>query len=359
MAGFRFPVVCFFLIGSCSIAGAQPASIDPLAERVHALERLVKRLQAERSVGTWETYGCVPDDPTFDNGPLLSRILAEQGRSIGVAPIGAARDYYVSSTIVWPKRHGGALLGAGGYTGMLRGRNPGVTRIIWNGPPGVPMIDYKAAGGRISQVVIQGALAPTAKNAAIGILVESDKGPPTGKLVTDQVTLANLDVGIKCVDYPTPLFAAHLTHYALQFHQVRLPYWVDNRQSVCHTFFKVDFRNGFQQALRFDAGGALNIYGCYVGNCDGSTLLYLGKTDSGSGAYEIHGLQADGNAKRLRLVDHGKFKCRVRIGGSISITAIRQGLADPIVLERDGPSEQADVQIDCTNGIRWPKGKDN
>jgi hypothetical protein len=123
---------------------------------------------------------------------------------------------------------------------------------------------------------------------------------------------------------------------------------------MCHTFFKVDFRTGFQQALRFDRGGALNVYGCYVGKCDGGTLLYLGRTDSGSGSFEIQGLQVDGNATKLRLVDHGKYACRVRISGSYSITAKRNGLADPVVLERDGPSRFTDVRIDCTNGVKWP-----
>jgi hypothetical protein len=116
------------------------------------------------------------------------------------------------------------------------------------------------------------------------------------------------------------------------------------------------FRIGFETIFRFDEGGPLNVYGCYVGKCDGGTLLYIGRSDSGSGAYEIQGLQVDGNAKRLRLVDHGKYAHRVRISGSYSSAAGPP--ADPLVLQREGPSRYAKVHIDCTNGVRWPKRDD-
>jgi hypothetical protein len=309
-------------------------------------------LMAQRA--TWDDYGCVPNDPKADNGPALSRILAEQGRGIDVAPVGKARDYYVATTIVWPKRHGGALLGAGGYASRLTARSIGVTRLVWNGPPKQPMIIYRGSGARISQLVIQGALPPATFKAACGILVEGDNGPPTGQLVTDQVTLANLEVGIRCVDYPKPLWGGHLIHYSMQFHGVRIPYWVENPQSVPHTFFGLIIRNGYEVALRFDRGGPLNVYGCYVGQSSGGTLLYVGRSDSGSGSYEIQGLQVDGNAKRLRLVNHGKYAHRVRISGSYSSAAGPP--AEPLVLARDGTSRYADVRIDCTNGVRWPSG---
>ena len=343
-----------WLLSLSVLAQVQPPTLDPLSSDVRALEAAVNKLQAQRTRGTWDDYGCVSDNPKVDNGPLLSRILLEQGRSIDVAPVGKARDYYVSSTIVWPKRHGGALVGAGGTTLLVRTRNPGVTRLIWNGPPNVPMIEYWGAGGRISQLVIQGALDATkTKPAAIGMLVYSDRNPPSGKLVTDQVTFANLDVGFKFIAEPVGNQGGTCKHYALAFHGVRIPYWVDNRQSVNHRFYDVEFRKGFETALRFDHGGALAVFGCYVGDNDGGTLLRIGTSSASNGCFEIYGLHCDGTGRRLTLVDHGKYAHRVRVSGSCAKLAI----ADPPVRQREGPSPFADVQIDCTNGVQWPKSR--
>jgi hypothetical protein len=329
---------------------AEPATLEAVTKRLNALEQLVATAQTERAPVTWEDFGCVASDPQVDNGPMLSRILTEQGRTINSAPAGGPRDYYVSTPIIWPKRYGAALVGSGGYGVSTNHRGIGVTRLIWNGPPGQPMLIYRALGGRISQCTFKGGFAAN-QCAGCGILVENDKGPATGMLVTEQVTLETLDIGIKCADYPRKLWANNLTHYSLQFHKVRLPYWVTTRQSVCHTFYDLRIRNGYEQGLRFDEGGPLNVYGCYIGQCDGATLLYIGRSDSNGGAYDIQGLYVDGNAKNLRLVDHGKYAHRVRISGAFSKTATA---AEPLVLERDGASPFAEVRIDCTNGIQWP-----
>ena len=198
--------------------------------------------------------------------------------------------------------------------------------------------------------MIQGALNKASKPAAIGMLVYSDRNPPTGKFVTDQVTFANLDVGLKFIAEPVGNQGGTCKHYALAFHGVRIPYWVNNRQSVNHRFYDVEFRSGFETALNFELGGALAVFGCYVGDNDGGTLLRIGRSSANNGSYEIYGLQCDGSGRRLTLVNHGKYAHRVRVSGSCA----KRSVADPPVVQRKGPSPFADVQVDCTNGAIWP-----
>jgi hypothetical protein len=338
-----------FLILIFTRAPAQTPVGESLVRRVQSLEQLVKQLQTERSRLTWDDFGCVPDDPEADNGPMLSRILAEQGRSIGVAPVGKARDYYVSSTIRWPKRHGGALLGAGGYAWILGSRNPGVTRLIWNGPEGEPIIEGPLSGARVEQLVLQGALKAGQPRAGVGILLSNDVGPPTGFTTLDQIAYCNLDYGFKVDDQPRPMHGNLITHIAPLWYVVRIPYSMSTQQSVCHTIFNGNVKIGYERVFDIEAGGPINVYGLYVGACDGATLLRLGRSMS---EVNIQGLNVDGNAKNLRYVDHGKYAGRVRIEGMVAKAATE---AEPIVLEREGPTRYADVKIDCTNGVRWPK----
>ena len=52
---------------------------------------------------TWDECGAKPDDPNFDNGPILSRILAAQcERKIKTCPVGCLGDYYIKTPVVWP-----------------------------------------------------------------------------------------------------------------------------------------------------------------------------------------------------------------------------------------------------------------
>src|SRR3989304_9313851 len=112
----RFALALLASLAVSTSLPAQPgAELDrnflALSERLTRLEALVAAQEAERPLLTWDDCGAVPDDPTFDNGPVLSRVIAEQGRWRKTAPFGTARDYYVRTTIQWPKRQGGAPVG--------------------------------------------------------------------------------------------------------------------------------------------------------------------------------------------------------------------------------------------------------
>lgn len=339
-------VAVLLLLGSIPLtARGQQVRLDP---------------SAFRSDAVWDKYGCRGEDPKFDNGPALSKILVEQGSTIDVAPVGRMATYYVASTIEWPARHGCALVGSGGYTfGMPIAQ--GCTRLVWNGPPGQPMIRYRGSGGRIERLILQGApLNPTEKwrstppIASEGILVEARLSPPSGNLITDQVAFTWLETGIRCINEPDANHADLMTHYSPLFHRVRNPYVVDCDQSVVHTIYNMDVRTGYQTVFRFDRGGILNVYGCYLSRSRDATLLYLGKPTSTNGTYEISGLQVDGSVADLVLVSHSRYAHRVRISGA----ANKRRLAAMPVENREGrPSRFVNVKIDTT-GLQWPPPKE-
>src|SRR5215204_90303 len=104
----------------------------------------VQATQFAKPILTWEDYGCKSDDQTFDNGPVLSRMIADQAaRKLKTAPVGTLGDYYIKTPINWPGVYGCALEGSGGYAFAVRLKNIGCTRIVWNGPSGGAMLNYR------------------------------------------------------------------------------------------------------------------------------------------------------------------------------------------------------------------------
>lgn len=333
----------------------QPVDVSALNTRVEQLEKFVASITRL----TWNDYGCVPDDPTFDNGPVLTRMLAAQGDTILVPPVGTMRVYYVSTPIEWPKRTGGALLGSGGlsiqlpdpqYT--LHKQGGGVTRIIWNGEPGRTMLDYVGCGGRIENLIFQGQPVqnndtPLDRMASVGILVETGTTPPTGELVCRNVGFFCLDRGLACVGEGG--HADTITMYSPLWAHVRIPYQTDADQSTVHQLYAARVLSGYEIAFDCRRGGDLAVFGLYVGASRDATLLRVGTSGANAGCFEIYGLKVDGSAKNLRLVEHGQFVHRVRIQGHVGSSAT---LAKPMVLARE-PSPTKDIQIDCFNA-QWP-----
>ncbi len=250
-------------------------------------------------------------------------------------------------------RFGGALCGSGGYTYSIAVKNVGATRIIWNGEFGQPMIIYRGSGGRIVRLILNGGPLrhPNYPSlAGTGIVVEARISPPCRNLVTDQLSITQCDVGLHYLDTPDHNHADQQKHFALLMHHVRLPYWVEGMQSAVHWLYGFDLRSGWETAFKFDQGGPLNVYGCYVGGDNSGkplTLLQIGRSNDYGGCYEIHGLQVDGSIKNLRLVDYGKYAFRVRIDGNVGF---KTQLADPFVVARDRPAQDiADIKLDVRN----------
>ena len=154
-----------------------------------------------------------PNDQSFDNGPVLSYCVQH---SIPV-PQG---NYYIQTTIEWPLPFGGALIGSGGYTYAIGGKNIAATRIIWNGPAGGTMLRYLGNGGRIQQITFMGGLplSPYPVVAGCGIEVPAQSSPPVGNLVTDQLAIDQCDVGLHYLATPDGNHADQQKHYGLLFH---------------------------------------------------------------------------------------------------------------------------------------------
>jgi len=313
---------------------------------------------------TWDDAGCLADDPTFDNGPLLSKMLSDQGDTILVPPVGTMRAYYISTPIIWPRRSGGALLGSGGYghamaDGQYRGHKQGggVTRLIWNGEPGEPMIVYQGAGGRIENLMLQGQPlekynSPLDQCAGAGIRIPALSKPSAGNLTTRNVAFIAMDKGIETVNEPSGNHADQLSHYSPLFHRVRIPYSTDCNQSVIHSIYDMDVRGGYETVFDFKRGGKLNVFGIYLGDSINRTVLSIGKATCNNNDFVIRGLEIDGSVVGMRLVEHGQYVGRVRIDGHVPCGAT---LADPFVLARpdEKPSNNADIVIDM-NGAKWP-----
>jgi hypothetical protein len=306
-------------------------------------------------ISTWDEYGCKADDPAFDNGPVLSRMIADEAaRKLKTAPIGTLDDYYIKTPINWPGVYGCALEGSGGYAFAIRLKNIGATRIIWNGPAGGTMLNYRGDGGRIGRLMLCGGPIENFNTVAgSGIVVEARIEPPSGNLTTDQLAIVQCDVGVHCLATPENNHADQMKHFGLLLHNVRIPYWVEGEQSCAHDFYNVDIRDGWETAFKFDRGGALHVFGCYLGgDLTGKlqTLLYVGRANESNGDFLIMGVQSDQSVKRLRLVDHGTYVFQVRLGGNLPFPA---NLDAQYVFAHDGPTPFADIKSDVRNAP-WP-----
>lgn len=303
---------------------------------------------------TWDECGARPDDPSFDNGPVLSKILAAQcAREVKTCPVGTLADYYIRTPIVWPAKVGGVLEGAGGYTYAYSTPTIGATRIVWAGEPGGTMIDYHGSGGRIANLILQGG--PLTNDyqtvAGDGVRVHAHTEPPSGNLVTQQLAIVQCTRGLHYLATPDNNHADLGKHLFLLAHRVAYPYVVDGEQSCPHWLFGFDCREGFRQAFTFERGGALHVCGMYAGGSRDATLLYVGRSNDHVGRYQIDGLQIDGAVKNLTLVSHGQFLFDCRISGQIGFAA--QLAAQPIVA-REGPSRWANVRVDLGSDYQFP-----
>lgn len=307
-----------------------------LGERLDRQADEIAALKARKSLPLWEDWGCRPNDRTFDNAPKLSAMLSEGG---GFAATNG--DYFCSTPILWPHAGGAFMQGLGG---SVPRDTKGVTRLVAL-DTAQPGIVYSGSGCRMENIVMQG------PGSGIAIRVLNEKGPPTGHLETRNLTLNSWEQGFATALEPATAWATEFTHYSLRTQAVKFPYNVNGEQSCHHVFFAAEFRAGYQSIFRFrngdnkpGCGGPLYVYGIYVGQCNGGTLLDLGLTDSGTGTYEIHGLHTDGTTENLRLLEHGQRAHRVRITGNVHSAG---SLAADFVKNRDGREQRLDIAIDC------------
>jgi hypothetical protein len=274
----------------------------------------------------WEDFGCKANDSRFDNGPKMEAVI----RAGATPAVGG--NYFVKSPIVWPHRSGG----------MLDGRNIATLKSLI---PEGPTIEYWGSDAVIQDVLIDGL------NTGTAIEVKNDNLPPTGHLITRNLTIEQFERGLITTQNPKSLWATEFSHHDLHFRGVKYPYRVTHNQSCHHKFYGVEFRTGFETAIQVDAGGPVYVWGCYVGKSDGGVLLDLGLTDSGTGNHEIHGLHTDGNAKNLILLKHRHRTQRVRITGNVS-TGGGGGLAAEYVINKDGRETLLDIEVDIRGVYR-------
>lgn len=322
-----------------------------LVGRVNELEKLVKEYEARPRPATWEDFGCVAGDRSIDNAPMLSKMLRLGG---GMAC--KAETYHCQTEIDWPHKVGGSLRGCGGSAASKW--QGGVTRIQSSA---ADIIRYSGSGGLVADVVIEG------EGSNRGFAALNDDLPPTGHLVTRDVSLNRLNVGFETLLEPKTLHATEFTHYNLRFHGVKQCYIVSGRQSCDHSFYKVGFRAGWERAFVFNqnadgkpgCGGPLNVWGCYIGKNYRSTLLTLGRTDSGTGAYSIQGIHTDGTSEELRLLEYSRLAHRVRFEGNISSSRYDANgddvkgpsLADEYLVPRES-AVLADIQVDLRGVVK-------
>jgi hypothetical protein len=171
-------------------------------------------------------------------------------------------------------------LGSGSYTYAIAGK-VGATRIVWNGPAGQPMTVYQAAGGRIEDLILAGGPLQRPDYPALASEGNPHRGhgsSPSGNLVTNQLAITQCDAGIHCLDTPDGNDAFQQKQSNPLFHQVRVPYWVEGRQSVVYWLCGIDIRVGCETAFEFDTEGSLQVLGSYLaGNNGPQKLLYVGR----------------------------------------------------------------------------------
>ena len=75
--------------------------------------------------------------------------------------------------------------------------------------------------------------------------------------------------GIHCLDTPDGNHTDQQKHSNLLFHQVRVPYWVEGRQSVVYWLYGIDIRVGCETAFEFKKEVSLHVFGCYLAGNNG------------------------------------------------------------------------------------------
>lgn len=191
-----------------------------------------------------------------------------------------AGRFLISDTLRVPFKVGGALWGVAAGMPIMPGHpfEGAMSRLVWVGPTELPMIyvpgsEFHFAGG----LALIGRLEKSDQpRCAVGILLSKpDRGIGTGKLVADNVRLANFQTAIQCGLLPGEHNNDFLSWRRLTIEDCDVGYQLINSQSMGHSVENLLVRG---TPVTFDVygGGMLMLRNAL---CFDTTLLRLSQND--------------------------------------------------------------------------------
>lgn len=318
----------------CNLALAQTGVVAVNTGRVFNLETDVRVIDAAASS---PGRGLIPFDITGNSGVTDSLAVGTHNTAVinaALARVGIhgstgiwdsiytpGKPYCVIPGIIWPQKCGCHWVTGGGLKYFLQEEHRGgligsVTTLINVGSYTGYMITYYGYGGRIDPMVLEGfpinsqqqwndAIAGTyGTKVDGGLLIQQPSGTfPTGDLVasmhfvgcTKGVYCSSGGQDDHCEGLVWPYFGADLCTDA---------YYVDNLQSIGHTFSMVRVGNKNTHFFNFQRGGFLNFQTAIINfPCK---FLEIGTPGPNECFYEGHNVRVDNTAEAdasFRLVE--------------------------------------------------------
>ncbi len=228
---------------------------------------------------TWvtpETFGATGNDDIDDTEALQELFLGEHGKTIFIP----AKEYLVSDTLLLPKRNGLRVQGvASGVQFVESDKNlmGTISRLVWIGKPGKPMVEYRGSGLVWDGVALYGKRRLKDKTrASIGFLVHKvGKGLGTGKAHFRQINIYHCDVGFQVGTTPGEGNCDNLIFDFFNVGACDTGYLVKNHMGMDHSL-KYARGYGCKTVCHVERGAALYVHSAGVQHPANKVLLRSG-----------------------------------------------------------------------------------
>jgi hypothetical protein len=251
---------------------------------------------------TPEMYGAKGDDQG-DDTEALKKLFSEKHGTIIFIP---AKEYRISDTIVIPKRCGAHVQGVASgvqYLGQRRGLLGNMSRLVWVGPAGKPMVEYHGSGLVWDGVALFGKPSEESKTrASIGFLVhKTGKGLGTGKALFNQISIFECDTGFQVGTTEGEGNCDNLIFSFFNVGACDVGYRVKNNMGMDHSFlYARSF--GCKTFFYFERGGSVYVHSAGVHHPANTELLRLGLAGKNNAQYSFSNIKFDAQLTNFRFV---------------------------------------------------------
>jgi hypothetical protein len=274
------------------------------------IERIPRIAPTGRGLSAVADLGCRPDDPSFDNGAVITAAIRDNRVNDTLHFPGGA--YYHSTTIDIGAKEGLAFTGQGlavwgvaekylDESGRPHRAGNASARFVYVGPPNQPAWRVNGVGTRMVGINIQrGARGQEIERAGtVGIeFVREEVGPPTGKWSIDHCLVAGFDTGLYFKN-SNNVDSAEFGY--LRMESCRRAIFCDNGQTTTITFRHLQIHGQGETVFDLERGGNFLIGSLAL--VEPRLIFRLGRVGSNTCTYTIENLKVDNNAAGWRLVE--------------------------------------------------------
>jgi hypothetical protein len=295
------------------------------------------------------SLGARPDDPKFDNGPIIQSLI-DSGQRI---PPGC---YYHSTTI----EIRGIVEGSGEVTYCHKPRSPAMrdavetgraTVLIYNGPADRPAMLYRRFGARVDGLTLMrlngdwvnkegrpggGIYRPKRDGSTAIKVLGTHWHPITGKLSAGKLSIVGFDTAVHISREPKELHACQNSFDWLWSQHNRVIFKTENKQSVNNHVRYLAVNGLCETVLDVRAGGFWKFD--MLGLNNRALLLRLRAGSPNSNHFVFEDVRADNNSAGWRLVEADpKARGRMIARGTIGLQAepARDWIVGNVAVEYD------------------------